>query len=163
MILPVPADARITQLWGANPSYYQARFGLPYHNGTDWGMPQGTPLLSIADGIIVYRAMDTNGYGHYVRIYHPTLTLFSFYAHLELTDEVIPQVGENVEEAQTVGTCGSTGNSTGSHLHFEIRLALDITKYDTSPYAGIARGRVNPLTIYALLERAEDQEHATHE
>lgn len=145
-----PVEARISQLWGANPAYYQRMFGIPYHNGVDYAAPLQTPLLSIADGTVVYKDFDGKGYGNYLRIYHPDLLLFSFYAHLH---SYAVQAGATVREGQQIGTMGSTGNSTGPHLHFELRLAVDKNTYAESPYAGITRGRVNPETVYRMLER----------
>ena len=151
---------RITQLWGGNPTYYQTAFGLPYHNGTDYAAELHAPVHAIADGEVVYAGFDAGGYGLYVRVWHPQLMLHSFYAHL---DEITHEVPENmsytvpIKEGAVIGPMGNTGNSTGPHLHFEMRLGLGPHKYDVSPYQGIARGRINPETFYAIAERAQPE------
>jgi murein DD-endopeptidase MepM/ murein hydrolase activator NlpD len=151
VIRPIGAQARISQLWGANPSYYQ-RFGVPYHNGTDYAAPMYTQLLCVADGEVAYFGVDPRGYGNYVRIWHPELSLFSFYAHMsDLT--LVNEMGKLFREGDPVGSVGNTGNSTGPHLHFEIRLAIDRWKYAVSPYANMSRGRINPETLYRLQKR----------
>ena len=145
--------ARISQKWSANPSYYQ-RFGVPYHNGTDYAAPIHPDLLCIADGEVAYFALDPRGYGNYVRIWHPSLSLFSFYAHM-VDLHVLSEIGQKFKEGEKVGGVGNTGNSTGPHLHFEIRLAEDRWKYATSPYANMSRGRINPETMYIMQERLD--------
>lgn len=148
---------RISQLWGGNPSYYQAAFGIPYHNGTDYVQHLHAPVHSIADGLVVYAGFDARGYGQYARVWHPHLMLHSFYAHLdEFVHETPPDMGHGIpiREGDVIGLLGNTGNSTGPHLHFELRLGLDAHKYDVSPYQGIARGRINPETFFVILERA---------
>ena len=153
MIRPLPPTTRISQMWGANPAYYQ-RFGVPYHNGTDYAAPMYTQLLCIADGEVAYHGKDPRGYGHYVRIWHPTLLLFSFYAHM--SDLSMISKGKEFKEGDPIGSVGNTGNSTGPHLHFEIRLAIDRWKYANSPYDGMSRGRINPETLYLAQERLSE-------
>jgi murein DD-endopeptidase MepM/ murein hydrolase activator NlpD len=140
-------------MWGANPTYYQ-RFGVPYHNGTDYAAPMYTQLLCVADGEVIYYGEDPRGYGNYVRVWHPELLLFSFYAHMsDLT--LCNEKGRKFAEGDPVGSVGNTGNSTGPHLHFEIRLAINRLKYAVSPYAGMSRGRVNPETLFLYQDRLE--------
>lgn len=149
---------RISQKWGGNPTYYSAAFGIPYHNGTDYAALAGQPVYCIAAGYVAYVGFDPRGYGSYVRVWHPGLMMHSFYAHLqEIHVESPPDLLHPIpiEEGAWLGDLGSTGNSTGPHLHFEIRLGLDVHKYDISPYQGIARGRINPETMYAIFDRAE--------
>ena len=145
-----PITARISQPWGANPSYY-IRFGVPYHNGTDYAAPEGRELLCIADGEIAWVGVDPRGYGNYVRIWHPGLELFSFYAHMRDLS-IATENGKKFKEGDVVGGVGNTGNSTGPHLHFEIRLAENRWKYAISPYANMSRGRINPETMYIVQE-----------
>ena len=152
-----PVNARISQLWGDRHDYYYKTFRIPGHNGVDYAASQGTPILSVSDGQVRTVAYDPTGYGNWMEIYHPALRLYSFYAHLLRADVIS---GQLVKAGQPIGLMGSTGNSTGPHLHFEIRLAsstqpehMEFPYYADPIYAGHTRGRVNPETIYAILER----------
>lgn len=150
MIRPFAEDVRISQQWGANPTYY-ARFGQPYHNGTDYAAPMYTPLLCIADGQVAFVGTDPSGYGLYTRIWHEELLFFSFYAHM--SDLSLLKIGKPFKEGEKIGSVGNTGNSTGPHLHLEIRYGINRWKYAISPYDGMGRGRVNPETVFQFLER----------
>lgn len=93
--------------------------GLHGYNGVDFGAPAGTPVRAAAGGdVIVSRSSGWNGgYGLYVVVKHPNGTQ-TLYAHLNRTAVA---AGTRVSEGQTVGYVGSTGRSTGNHLHFEVR------------------------------------------
>jgi hypothetical protein len=121
----------ITQRFGENPSIY-ARFGKPGHNGVDWGTPTGTPILSAADGKIIRVGYDENGYGNYVVIQHDGFQ--TLYAHLS---SVVVSPNANVRAGDLVGYSGSTGYSTGPHLHFELRIPGHPNSYN--------KGEVDPL------------------
>ena len=151
-VTPVPAGkvvhplpgARLTQHWGQNADAY-ARFGLWGHNGTDLAMPSGTPVRCIADGGVAYADTDSD-YGNYVRVWHAELGAWSFYAHLLKPGSV--KVGQKVKAGETIGLVGSTGNSTGPHLHLEIRDATPDGSYNGS--APMSKGRVDPETWCSL-------------
>lgn len=93
--------------------------GLHGHNAVDLAAPLGTPVLASADGkVIVSRAAGYNGgYGLYVVISHENGTQ-TLYAHMSRNDV---SAGQNIAQGQVIGAVGSTGKSTGPHLHFEIR------------------------------------------
>lgn len=93
--------------------------GLHGYNGVDLGAPFGTPVYAAADGTaIISRAYGWNGgYGQYIVISHNNGTQ-TLYAHL--SNIIIPE-GSSTEQGQIVGYVGSTGRSTGPHLHFEVR------------------------------------------
>jgi murein DD-endopeptidase MepM/ murein hydrolase activator NlpD len=88
-------------------------------NGTDWGAPKGTPILASASGrVIIAKGSGYNGgYGQYVVIEHDNGTQ-TLYAH---ASKVLVSVGDNVKQGETIALVGSTGRSTGNHLHFEVR------------------------------------------
>lgn len=94
--------------------------GLHGYNGVDLaGVPRGAPVLAAATGeVIIARASGYNGgYGSYVVISHANGTQ-TLYAHLSNVDVY---AGQQVVQGQVIGGVGSTGKSTGNHLHFEIR------------------------------------------
>lgn len=86
------------------------------HDGIDISGQGGTPILAAYDGVIKTRAWS-NGYGYYVDIQH-TAGYVTRYAHMVSQGSVAP--GAQVVRGQQIGIVGSTGNSTGAHLHFEV-------------------------------------------
>lgn len=93
--------------------------GLHGHNAVDLGAPVGTPVLAAAGGtVIVSKSGGWNGgYGSYIVILHSNGTQ-TLYAHLSRNSVV---AGAHVDQGQAIGNVGSTGESTGPHLHFEVR------------------------------------------
>jgi murein DD-endopeptidase MepM/ murein hydrolase activator NlpD len=93
--------------------------GLHGYNGVDLAAPAGTPIVAAASGrVLVSRNSGWNGgYGHYIVIEHPNGTQ-TLYAH---NRENIVSAGQSVVQGQVIGYVGSTGRSTGSHVHFEVR------------------------------------------
>jgi len=93
--------------------------GLHGYNGVDLAASAGTPVLASASGdVIISRSWGWNGgYGNYIVIKHPNGTQ-TLYSHLSKN---IVQAGWHVIQGQVIGYIGSTGRSTGPHLHFEIR------------------------------------------
>jgi len=93
--------------------------GLHGNNGVDLAAPKGTPILASAEGkVIVSRASGYNGgYGLYVVISHANGTQ-TLYAHMSKNNVVN---GQHVDQGQVIGAVGSTGRSTGPHIHFEVR------------------------------------------
>ncbi len=88
------------------------------HQGIDIPGPLGTPVYATADGV-VQRSGWANGYGNLVEINHGN-GLETRYGHLS---KLIAQPNERVRRGQLIGLMGSTGRSTGSHLHYEVRIA----------------------------------------
>lgn len=93
--------------------------GLHGYNGVDLAVNRGNPVYASAEGkVIIVRDFGWNGgYGKYVVVAHSNNTQ-TLYAHL---DGVSVLAGQQVTQGQTVGLVGSTGNSTGPHVHFEVR------------------------------------------
>ena len=115
--LPFDDSQRLTQGFGEHPEVYRARFGLPGHNGIDWGLPTGTPILAVDTGKVIVRHTSATGFGRYIKLQHSWGQ--SLYAHL---DEFRVEVGDEVERGQMVGLSGNSGFSTGPHLHFGMRI-----------------------------------------
>lgn len=102
-------------------SGYSLSRGIHGHNAVDIAAPRGTPILASAGGTVeTARSSGWNyGYGKYIIIRHPNGTK-TLYAH---TSRIAIRQGQNVVKGQVIGYVGSTGNSTGNHLHFEVRNA----------------------------------------
>jgi murein DD-endopeptidase MepM/ murein hydrolase activator NlpD len=115
LIFPLSIPAPITSAFGfrVHPISGSSRF----HAGTDIGAPYGTPVLAAYEGR-VDNAGGLGGYGLAVTIRHENSTQESLYGHLS---EIYVQPGQWVEQGTVIGLVGSTGYSTGPHLHFEWR------------------------------------------
>ncbi len=125
-IYPVPsAYTRIT-----TRMYYSSG---QYHGAVDFGSAgiNGQPVYAVADGIVYTAKALTTSYGNYVIILHDN-GLYTLYAHGQAGSIRVSE-GQRVTQGQQIMNVGSTGNSTGPHLHFEVR---------TSP--GLYANRVNP-------------------
>lgn len=132
--------APLTQHWGERGEYYKGKYpGLWGHNGTDLAPALGTPVKALSGGTVEMASTDKD-YGKYIRINHPALEADSFYAHLDSTSVRSSDV---VSAGQQIGTVGSTGNSTGPHLHLEIRLRNGAGYKVGTP---MPKGRVDPET-----------------
>ena len=142
--LPFDDNQRLTQGFGERPEVYRARFGLPGHNGIDWGMPIGTPILAVDGGKVIVRHTSATGFGRYIKLQHPWGQ--SLYAHLS---EFKVKVGDVLESGQMVGLSGNSGFSTGPHLHFGMRV---------NPYSKGDGwyGYTNPHRFVIWLPRKED-------
>jgi len=120
--LPFAGTYKLTQAWGANPETY-ARYGLKGHEGVDWALPLGTPVLACAAGTVsqvdeIAGEATKDPYGIYVRIQHDGFE--TVYAHLT---RATVRKGDVLKAGDQVGLSGMTGNSTGPHLHLSFRLA----------------------------------------
>lgn len=114
-MFPLTIPAPITSLfgWRIHPISGDRRF----HAGTDIGAPLGTPVLAAHSGNVEI-ADYLGGYGLTVVLNHNKFTQQTLYAHLS---EIFVEPGESIEQGTVIGRVGSTGNSTGPHLHFETR------------------------------------------
>lgn len=88
------------------------------HKGIDIASPNGTPIYAAADGKVIYAQYNTGGYGNLVILDHGN-GVKTYYGHCS---KLYVSVGETVTAGDTIAAVGSTGFSTGNHLHFEIRL-----------------------------------------
>ena len=88
-----------------------------WHKGIDYAAPVGTLVFAAGDGIIVQR-YTSDSYGNYLRIRHSN-GFSTAYAHMHRFAKKV-QVGNKVKKGQVIGEVGSTGRSTGPHLHFEV-------------------------------------------
>lgn len=106
------------------------------HTGLDMNPGPGTPVQAIAEGVVVETGDPSGTYGVYAVIEHTVngLTVTSLYAHMQ-EGSLAVEVGDSVEVAQLVGQVGSSGRSTGAHLHLSIRVGDE----PVDPYAWLKR------------------------
>ncbi|MFP4393341.1 MAG: M23 family metallopeptidase [Desulfohalobiaceae bacterium] len=103
------------------------------HRGLDFAASSGTPIMAAGDGIVEY-AGRKGSYGNYIRIRHPN-QYHTVYAHLRSYAKGIKR-GARVKQGETIGYVGSTGRSTGPHLHYEVKHRgqhMNPTKVKTPP------------------------------
>lgn len=100
------------------------------HSGVDYAAPYGTPIVAAGDGVVVRKEWSSGGYGNFTVVQHSN-GYETAYAHQSGFAQGL-DIGDTVRQGQVIGYVGSTGLSTGNHLHFEIRI-------NGQP--------VNPLTI----------------
>ena len=118
-IWPEP-QSQISQPFGPSTFWFEPPYGgYPhFHTGIDLVAPFGTPVYAADDGIVALVGNTSSGYGNYVVIAHAG-GLDTLYGHLSTS---LVKVGQAVAQGTVVGLEGSTGNSTGAHLHFELRI-----------------------------------------
>ena len=124
-------------IWPAD-GVFMSGFGWRWgriHAGIDIAAPIGTPILAAASGVVDYSSWNDGGYGNMIDIRHADGTI-TRYAHM---NELYVKEGQTVDQGQTIGAMGSTGFSTGPHLHFEIR-----------PNGGSA---IDPMSFLALAKK----------
>ncbi|WP_226575920.1 M23 family metallopeptidase [Acuticoccus sediminis] len=99
-----------------HPIYHRVRM----HNGVDYGAPRGTQIYAAADGVVSQAGWTSGGYGRHVTVDH-RYGYQTVYGHQSrIADGIKP--GVKVKQGQVIGYVGSTGYSTGPHLHYEIRI-----------------------------------------
>lgn len=108
-----PVSGRISSRYGANESIRNHT-----HKGLDIAASNGTPIVAAADGVVTYASYNSGGYGNLVKISHGN-GVETYYGHCS---KLYVTVGQTVQAGDSIAAVGSTGNSTGNHLHFEIRL-----------------------------------------
>lgn len=112
--LKLPAVGKVTSRYGLRHDPIDGR--LRQHNGIDIAMPEGTPVASAAPGRVVFSGFSS-GYGNCVIVEHEN-GLTSLYAHNSVN---LVKTGDVVDKNRILALSGSTGRSTGPHLHFEVR------------------------------------------
>jgi len=128
-IWPAP-QSQVSQGFGPSTYPFEPPYGAypHFHTGIDMVEPFGSPIYAADDGIVALVGSTSNGYGTYVVIAHSG-GLDTLYGHLSAA---LVKVGQLVNQGQPVGLEGSTGNSTGAHLHFELR--INQKPVDPAPY-----------------------------
>ncbi|NDC33823.1 MAG: LysM peptidoglycan-binding domain-containing protein [Synechococcaceae bacterium WB9_2_112] len=124
----ISSDGWIWPTRGLFSSGFGWRWGR-MHKGIDIANNVGTPVVAAKDGVVTFSGWHSGGYGYLVSLSHADGSS-SLYAH---NSRLLVQVGETVHQGQPISQMGSTGRSTGPHLHFEIHPP--------------GRGAVNPLAF----------------
>lgn len=145
LVQPVPA-ARTSSGFGLrwHPLLGYSRF----HKGVDYAAAAGTPIYAVADGVVT-RAGWAGGYGQLVRLGHGS-GVETAYAHMQ---RIAVRPGETVTQGAVIGYVGSTGLSTGPHLHFEVY--RNGAAMDPAELTQIAQSRLSLAQRQALRDRVE--------
>jgi murein DD-endopeptidase MepM/ murein hydrolase activator NlpD len=147
MVYPLSGNPPITSPFGKirhltfdngqkSPSY-----GRP-HGGVDYGVPEGTPVYAVTDGVVEPTGYDAPGFGHYVKTSNSD-GAENFFGHLS---RKLVEGGSRVKAGDLVGYSGNSGSSTGPHLHFEVRKGGN--KLDPMSY--LSGANANSLTAGAV-------------
>lgn len=131
MIWPTYITSYITSPYGSRLHPIQGI--IKNHAGIDIGGAMGDPVYAAAEGVIIYSQMNDGGYGNMVMIDHGInsegVKIVTLYGH---GSQLLKNVGDTVNMGDVIMLVGSTGNSTGPHIHFEVRengVAVDPKKY----------------------------------
>ena len=118
-ICPLKSYSRVSSEYGWRKNPVSGVNKL--HAGTDFAAPGGTPIYAAASGDVQVAGWSSGGYGNYVIIYHGKMSdgnsYTTLYGHMR---SVATSAGKYVQQGQLIGYVGSTGNSTGNHLHLEV-------------------------------------------
>jgi len=121
-----PASGYITSVYG-----WSEQYGASFHKGTDIGAGCGQNIYAGSGGTVIYAAGGWNGgYGNYIIIEHSS-GLRTAYAHIQ-DGGILVAAGQQVVVGQNIARAGTTGNSTGCHLHYEVR--VDGVAIDSVPF-----------------------------
>ncbi len=116
------ADSHIPSIWpttGVVTSPYGLRWGgTDFHPGMDIANDMGTPIVATADGVVEYAGWNSGGYGNMVDINHGN-GIMTRYGH---ASQVVVSAGQQVKRGQLIAYMGSTGFSTGPHVHYEVHV-----------------------------------------
>ena len=124
-----------------------------YHGGLDFPAPKGTPIRSMWGGTVIKTARLNRSYGHHAQVMHSN-GLSTLYAHMSY---LMATTGQKVSAGAVLGKVGSTGNSTGNHLHLEVRRGS--TRLNPDPYlpkighaggVGVATGGVKEVGEHGI-------------
>jgi len=111
----LPVNGYVTDGFGMRRNPFSGE-GREVHEGLDIAVDFGTPVTATADGLVIYAAPQA-GYGNLVIVYHSN-GITTRYGHLS---RISVEAGQRVRRSDQVGNAGSTGRSTGPHVHYEIR------------------------------------------
>ena len=151
--IAVPSDkpvktAEFMSAYGHRTDPFERRVRM--HEGIDLAAPMGTAIYATAEGLVVKAGWSSGGYGNMVEVDHGR-GIITRYAHLS---RVLVSPGQRVTRGQQVGRMGSTGRSTGSHLHYEVRIdgraVNPIPFMKTTDYVLAMQRRANVVPMESL-------------
>jgi hypothetical protein len=116
-IYPIPSNSIVTQTFAEHVHAAHVHGWQNYNGGIDWAVATGTPIKAAQAGKVTLVRRDATGYGTHVRIQHDEGYL-TIYGHMM---EFAVKAGDMVKAGDVIGRSDNTGNSTGPHLHFELR------------------------------------------
>lgn len=122
MVYPLSGNPQITSEFGKirhlkfNNGQQSPSYGKP-HGGVDYGVPEGTPVYAVTDGVVEPTGYDAPGFGNYIKTSNADGSE-NFFGHLS---RKLMEGGQRVKAGDLVGYSGNSGSSTGPHLHFEVR------------------------------------------
>jgi hypothetical protein len=119
-LYPVAPTFPITQTFAEHEQARISHGWASYNGGIDWGIPNGTSIRAAQSGIVTVARGDTDGYGTHIRIETTdgATKYLAIYGHMQ---SFSVSIGQQVQVGQEIGLSDNTGNSTGPHLHFELR------------------------------------------
>ena len=146
---PIKTAAAFTSGYGVRSDPFQGRTAM--HPGIDLAGAIGTPIYATADGVITNAGFNNGGYGNLIKIDHGR-GIETRYGHLSKMN-VYP--GQRVHRGEMIGRMGSTGRSTGSHLHYEVRIdgrAVNPVPFmkSTDYLVAMRKGTASPMDVVAL-------------
>lgn len=142
-IFKKPEEGVITQGYGMTAFAKQGAYNGAPHNGVDFSTGLGTPIKAAANGKIVARGYN-KGWGNWIAIEHPdNFHLVTVYAHMQYPSDL--SIGSNITTNTIVGYEGSTGFSTGSHLHFSVYYDFFTFFKNGELYFNYFEGTLNPI------------------
>lgn len=109
-------------IWPTTSRYISSPYGwrgASFHTGTDIAGRSGDPIYAYKDGLVTFAGWNAGGYGYLVKIDHGN-GISTWYAHCS---KILVSAGDTVSQGQKISLMGTTGYSTGNHLHFEVRIS----------------------------------------
>lgn len=128
MSLPVDEEYfQVSSNYGLRKDPITEEEGVP-HWGIDIAAPgiQGSNAYAVMDGVVEF-ASERSSFGNLVIISHSSGKIKTYYAHLDSIGDIVP--GDHISKGQVIGTVGSTGRATGPHLHFEVHIPVNPSRF----------------------------------
>lgn len=148
---PLRGNPRVSGKFGWRGAFQlpDGRWTDPMHWGTDWAVPQGTPIYAAHDGVVRTNGWDSSYYGGgwWIQIVNGAYS--TWYLHMQSRSPV--PVGTRVKRGQLIGYVGSTGASTGPHLHLELHFngtPVDPEDYFSPPKPKKPEERKDPVPVH---------------
>jgi len=135
---------KLSRISGHYGKVYDNKFGIYGHEGLDLGFPVGTPVYAPYDGVVAWadpEGKEGTAYGLYCRTYHPELRVCFFFGHMS---KLAVGTMNSVKQGQLLGYTGNTGNSSGPHLHLEVRQMTEAGGYQEG-WSVHENARLDPL------------------